>query len=44
MHVILDGKERTVSQWRKLLQQAGFQMTKQYLTRSLFIATEAVVA
>ena len=44
MHVIQDGKERTVNQWQKLLQQAGFQMTKQYLTRSLFIATEAVVA
>ena len=44
MQVLLDGKERTANQWRKLLQQAGFQMTKQYLTRSLFIATEAVVA
>ena len=44
MHVLLDGKERTVNQWRKLFQQAGVQMTKQYLTRSLFIATEAGVA
>ena len=44
MHVLQDGKERTADQWQKLLQQAGFQMTKQYLTRSLFIATEAVGA
>ena len=44
MQALLDGKERTANQWQKLFQQAGFRMTKQYPTRSLFIATEAVVA
>ena len=44
MQVMLDGKERTANQWRKLLKQAGFELKKQYLTRSLFIATEAFVA
>ena len=43
LHMMIqhDGKERDAEQWRVILAQAGFQLTRVVSTRSIFSVVEA---